>query len=492
MNAKGILPVSVFIVAVAVLAPRAGAQSIIWELSAYRVKVVVAVEPTPEATPALIAELTENVREHIGNYVGAAWDAEVAPAEGARARLILEDFEGVTKDDLPYEERRDFDKIICVSVGLEPGNREIRAREFDVKTERFSTPVSRPLAQMNKLEDAVFRTILEAFAPLAIIQKSEKADDGSRTVWLRLRAAGLPIRDPDLQFVREKDLFLPIVRYNDREGNARRITAIEWTYFEVREIKSDSTVCDVTTGLRSPLTGRRRGRVERYALLVKAPKKPTTLILQGQKPPHDRLCGYEAFVKIPGVKMPKRLGRTNLAGEIVIPPGKERVREVLVKNGGSILARLPMLPGLNPTQVAYIPNDDSRLEAEGFLKGLQEELIDVVVRREILKARIKKRLESGKLEGIDELVARLGKLPTRDEFLLELTKAKNRLISENETLQKRIDAMFAKTEILLGGQLDPDEINQITHDVMQSKRQAPKEPAKSDSNGPEDESEDES
>ena len=314
-----------------------------------------------------------------------------------------------------------------------------------------------------------FQTVLEAFAPLAVIQKSEKAEDGSRTVYLRLRAAGLPVRDPDIQFVLQGDLYLPIVRYNDREGNPRRITPIEWTYFDVREITSDFVVCNVTTGLRSPLTGRRRGRVERYALFVRAPKKPTTLILESQKEPHDRLCGYEAYAKIPDVKMPQRLGRTNLAGEIAIPPGKEAIREILVKNGSSLLARLPILPGLRATQVAYIPNDDSRLEAEGFLKGLQEELIDVVVRREILKARIRKRLQSPKSEGVEELLDRLRKLPSRDEFAVQLTRAKNRLISENPMLQQRIDAMFQKAEILLGGQLNPDEVHELAAEVLKAK-----------------------
>lgn len=472
MSIRTILQVAVLALpGIAVLVPSARSQSI-WELTPYRVKVVVALEPAGETTPELGEELVEAVRDHIGAFIGAAWDAQTTLADGARAQTILGNLDGLTKEDIPFEERRDFDKIISVAVGSGSGQGTVRAREFDVQTERFSTPAELPLPQWNKLSSAVFQAVFQAFAPLARIQKSEKADDGTRTAFLRLRAAGLPIRDPALRFVHEADLFLPIVRFNDREGNPKRIIPIEWTFFVVKEIAPDFVVCDVVTGLRSPLTGRRRGRVELYALFVKAPPAPTTLVLQGEKEPHDRLSGYEVYAKTPDVKMPELLGRTNLAGELVVPPGKERIREVLIKNGSSLLARLPILPGLAPEQVAYIPNDDSRLEAEGFLKGLQEELIDVVVRREILKARIRKRLAGDTPEDVDELLDRLRKLPTRDEFSLQLNKAKNRLISDNPALQQQIDAMFQKTEVLLGGQLDPEEINQVSLEVSRAKQGA--------------------
>ena len=48
------------------------------------------------------------------------------------------------------------------------------------------------------------------------------------------------------------------------------------------------------------------------------------------------------------------------------------------------MTRLPMVPGLEPQLAGEIPNHDPRLETEGFLLGMREELVDVVLRRRIL------------------------------------------------------------------------------------------------------------
>ena len=46
-----------------------------------------------------------------------------------------------------------------------------------------------------------------------------------------------------------------------------------------------------------------------------------------------------------------------------------------------MLARLPLVPGLEPRMTAELRGDDRRLDAEGFLVGIEQELFDLAGRR---------------------------------------------------------------------------------------------------------------
>ncbi len=69
-----------------------------------------------------------------------------------------------------------------------------------------------------------------------------------------------------------------------------------------------------------------------------------------------------------------------------------------VKNGDVILARLPIVHGMQAQEVAELPDDSRRLEAEALLRGLQGEIIDVVARRKIFEMKIDKRIKDDRIE----------------------------------------------------------------------------------------------
>ena len=109
--------------------------------------------------------------------------------------------------------------------------------------------------------------------------------------------------------------------------------------------------------------------------------------------------GYDIYSRRPGVEVSEFIGRTDWRGLLQIDPDEESpVRVLYVKNGSRLLGKLPVIPGQMLELTAPIRNDDGRLEAEGVVLGLKENLIDLVARREVLSSRIRARIEDGKLE----------------------------------------------------------------------------------------------
>jgi hypothetical protein len=81
-----------------------------------------------------------------------------------------------------------------------------------------------------------------------------------------------------------------------------------------------------------------------------------------------------------------------------------------VKNGETLLARLPVVVGLSPVVTAEVPDDSRRLQAEGLLKGLQSEVVDVVASRQVAAARVRMRIDERKLDLAKEMLEELRKV----------------------------------------------------------------------------------
>ena len=163
------------------------------------------------------------------------------------------------------------------------------------------------------------------------------------------------------------------------------------------------------------------------------------------------------------------LGRTDAAGAIRVPAASDPLRVLLIKNGGVLLARLPIVPGLVPELTAEIPDDDPRLEAEGFITGMRENLVDLVTRRQILFVRARKHIEAGELDKAAELVDELRGLQTRTEFLRDLDRRQEKLDTDNIRGGKKIDKLFADLRTLLERFLDPAPIEKISRDLVNAR-----------------------
>jgi len=480
---------------VCALASPAGVQTV-WELTPYKVRVILALGHAPELTPGFRSELTRELHGRVDALVGAFWDVRVTEPGAALRYAMLRDVEtvtvelveaewsnkeatasagGVSSSESPSPAEAtspagaavhldDLDKVILLVVLPGPAGYRVVARELDVRTRQWNTPASVPVWHDGKLRDAAFAAMRRAFAPLAQVVAVEQSD-----VTLRLRAAGFPLRDKTIVMVRPGDLFRPVIRHNDRYGKVKGVLAIEWTFLTVEEVAPAGLACKLYTGLRSPLSGRRRGRYEQLALAVAPPGKPTRLTLQSRTKPHDPLIGYDVYSHPPGSKKTDLVGRTDRLGSVVVPPTDDPLRVLVVKNGSEFLARLPMIPGMEDEVVADIRNDDQRLEAEGFIRGLQEELIDLVIRREVLLAQYEARFGEKKYDEAEKLIRQLRALETRDDFALHLAQEQKKVFSADKLSQAKIDQMFSKTRKLVITYLDPAIIDQLDRQLREAR-----------------------
>ena len=481
----------------------------VWELSPYRIRLILTTGHAPELSGDFRADLPAELLTRVDTLIGAAWDADARWASAEMRRVMIRDLERVTVELLEVELSREAreaageepapeepaapeqngddaeppldldslaDKIILLALLPGRNGYEARARELDVRTRQWNTAVSVPARHPAKLADAAFQAVWRAFAPLARIAAVDEKDP--KRITLRLRAAGFPARDEAIVMARPGDVFRPIVRHNDRYGKMRGIRPVDWTFLHVEERSGGVLTCRLHTGMRRPLSARRRGQFEQLAVAAIATNKPTRLVLQSRAERDKPLPGYDVYSHPPDSKTTVLVGRTDQQGSVIVPPGNSPLRVLVVKNGAEFLARLPLVPGMQPELVAEIRPDDERLRAEGFIRGLQQELIDLVTRREVLLAQAQKRIEEKKLDEAQKLVDELRGLESRHDFDLYLLQEQKReeAVSDDKLAQAKIDQMFRKTRTLVNAYLDPvviEQLERVLHDVRTGKIKTP-------------------
>ena len=432
----------------------------VWPLTPYRVEVYVAVAAELPAAPRLETALCADLATRIEAVIGAPWNATVSSAPPKLRDALLHGLTGLQSDQVPLPPP-EVDKLLLVAVTAVPGGMRVTARDFDVRTRTLSPAVARPVWQLGALGDAALDAMLSAFAPLARIERVDKDQ-----MFLRAKASALPPRDRNLALVREGDVFRPIIRYNDRDNKFRRTAPARWSFCPVEKVSPDEVRCQIYSGMRSELTTKGRGRIEPLALKVVPPSGSTLLLLQSKSEPKTPLAGYEVYTHPPGQKTALTLvGRTDRQGRLVVSPGQDLLRVLLLKNGNANLARLPIVPGLEPRLTAVIPNDDQRLGAEGFILGLREEVTDVYVRRKILMMRIHSRIEKKQFDQAAAFFDALRGLPTAEQFNMRLAHEQDRLASTDPSVQRKINTLLSDTRLLIDKQLDPQEIEDLDQDL---------------------------
>jgi hypothetical protein len=106
------------------------------------------------------------------------------------------------------------------------------------------------------------------------------------------------------------------------------------------------------------------------------------------------------------------------------------------------------------------------LQAEAFLKGLQGEVLDLVVRRKILDARIKKKIEDGKKDEAFALLDELKKVKNYEGLAAQMQNILRRATSTEMgpvpgPVAERIDKMIDATRILMQQYLQTDLVREL-------------------------------
>lgn len=454
--------------------PGAAVAEDAWELTPCRIKVAIVAADGECLTPYRRETLATGLVARTDTLIGAAWQLSCVDAPPAVRAALAAGAPRLTFNDLD-ELTADCDVLALVAIEPAAAGCTVRIGQWDVATQQLAG-AAEGWVPAEALVDGVFRLLFGSFSPLAKIEPVDL-----RTVRLRFRGADLPPRVEPILRVHPGDIFRAVVRNNERDGRAKSIRLVEWTYLVVTRVADGEAICQVQSGMRSPLGGRRRGRTEHYALELRTPPGVTRVLLRSRSDPERKLAGYDLYAYGPESKATEHLGRTGLDGGIDVPPGPQRLRLLLVKHGDALVARLPIVPGESPRLTALVPDDDRRLQAEGLIVGLQENLVDLVVRRTILVAQVRSAIQDGRLDEARQFIDELRRLRTQQQFLLQLEQERQRLVTTDPVVQRKIDKLFDDTTKLLGSHLLPQELETLEAEWNRARAKAGQPPAAANS-----------
>jgi hypothetical protein len=322
---------------------------------------------------------------------------------------------------------------------------------MDCLTRSWSPVAERVAPQRELIGDAAFDALHEAFRPLVFIDKGKATEYKAR-----LRAGGLALESPRLTDTSPGRLapggvLRPVIRRNDRKGKLASVGGLEeipWSYLIVKSNTRGRLECDLQSGVRSALAGRSSRRTLKLALGVSPSAAPTRLFLQSKSKVPRPLAGYDVFER-PTADESNMVfvGRSDWRGLVEIPPGEKTVRLLYVKHGNQVLARLPLAPGLHDSLYANVSDDDTRLEAEGFVKGLQAAAVDLVAQQQVLAVRIRKAIAAKELQMAQKLVDEYRSLPTREDLHRRLDQQEKEQLAATQDAytRKKIDELFGET-----------------------------------------------
>lgn len=377
------------------------------------------------------------------------------------AKIVTLPIEGLVSETIEK-----YDKIFIVRINSRRVPIEVEVTEFDTLMHHFG-PVARTEASSeNLLHVAVGGGLSAAFAPVVRIENA-----GQKSAIGLLRAGGFILerdRESSPAAVRVGDVLEPMIRKDDRNGKPILIGPMDWAYLNVTALTGDEgrhVEMDFYAGRAGGLQGRKNSRTFRMALRVRPFLESTLLRLHLQRKADFPLIGYELYDKELDSTNMTFLGRTDWNGRVLVERSDKPLRLLYVKNGGAVLARLPIVPGLYRNVVADLSGDDLRLQAEAYIRGVQNSIVDLIAIRKLFEARIHLRLERGEMDKAQDLLNALRDQPTSDKLYDDIGKKHaafiNQLGSGNANQRRKVDEMFSVTRELLAKHITPMMIRDL-------------------------------
>ena len=372
----------------------------------------------------------------------------------------------------------DYDKVFVVRIEQQVSPSRVSVVQYETLMRYFGAVTSRAVAGPGQLIKTIGLTVTESFSPTIRIENA-----GQKSASGLLRAGGLIVDEGSPAMIHVGDVLMPLTRKNDRNGKPILIGPLDWSYLLVKEVNGVRQEMDYHTGRPGGLQGRQNQRTFRIATKVRPRGDQTTIRLHARGNEDFPLIGYEIYER--ELESPKMtfVGRTDWNGRMNIQRTKDPLRLFYVKNGGAVLARLPVVPGLIETEVADLSGDDMRLQAEAYIRGVQNAIVDLVAIRQLFAARVRLRLEKGEMEEAEQLLSALREQPTNEKLANDMGKKETdflRLIGpKNASQYRKVENMFSTTRDMLSQHINPRIINELETDLLSAKRNGGKLPKRS-------------
>ena len=430
-----------------------------WELHPYQVLVWICQSGSPRLN-AIQDSLEYEILRQAELIDPSGWLVYVqdAPSEWRNKLLRTIDHPEQLAGIADAPQLQNADKLMVVCLEDKEGQLDFRVREFDIKTQQWGALVSRSTAQTTSVHQGVFQAITKAFMPLARVDRvteegevivraravmaCEKATQAENGEWVLEKNTNSPV------WVRMDDRFLPVIRRVDRKGDLAKLEAIDFTFLTIDQQNDFVLNCKIHSYHRAPLSGRTSRRAQKLALVIRPPETPTELKLVSRDDEQEALAGYEIWSRRPGMSREEKseyLGSTDWRGILEIPPhANDGLRLIYVKRGNRALKKLPIIPGLYSALQTTVPNDETRLYAQGIISGFQNEILNLVAQRQVYEVEIDAALKQKDYELASDLLSRYASLTSPQDVKARMADEEVRL--KAQTVDKRelgsISGMF--------------------------------------------------
>ncbi len=448
------------------------------EYRPYKIRVSVAFEPNPAFTRQFEAQTRERMAALFKRSFGLAGELDNGTIEPANW-LTPGDFSNLARLKEPEihsrSEGADLDKQFILVV-RETGSRlEIACREWDASLQELGPVAHAVTWDRRELAATAVGLINHLFRPNYAI---EDVDPLRKTARLKVRAGGLPKGDSGQKLVEAGDVLVPFFRYYDRNHALQRIQLAPWSYLIVDAVNGPMATCSIVSGLRGALgTGQSR-RVEAAAIRAQPMYDETRvkLVLFSNRtkplPGHQVLMTRKSSLKMSEEVAPTK-GVTDRDGQITLT--RDHAFPLLwlaVRSGDTLLARVPVVPGLVQETTLELPDDALRLSVERDLDMLKGRLVAVVAQRATQTSRALTLARAGKGPDALKILAETAQLPKIADFesqlnairvpAVEAAQKKRDRISES-----RINRLCTNASDLIRNYLAEDKLRVVEEEIRQ-------------------------
>lgn len=453
------------------------------ESQPYRVRLLIADE-------AQDSDLTADLGLALARSAGALWQASFGKLE----HLPRCDGEALNRWQVSEMPQRfaeaDVDFFYAVTVHRRGSQRRIAVRAWQPQFDWLSPVHEDAFYEPRETAGRIVKLCWGLFRPQVLV---EHVDENSCRV--RIPAGDLQPADPEFQLFQPGDCLIPWLMYYDRDRSLKKKQELPWTYVRLDEIAGPSAQGTVLSGLRSALGGKTRGRIDKVAVASRPVYPQTRLQVGVQNQPARSLAGYRLEVR---PKLPERKAEpaaepdpkedkdeeeivkllTDRLGEVRLTPDPAQQSVwVYVYSGDLLLARVPFVPGSSPFLRLDVPDDSIRLQVEGDLQSLQNELINQVAERNTLIAAARNASKKGDWQRVAVLRKQLEGLPSKSSFQEKLAGIRVPAINaakarKDRAGQVRIERLCKDVNELIGQYLNADRIKQVLEELEMLEKDA--------------------
>lgn len=431
-------------------------------------------------------DLRRDVMGALERSVGSLWDVEIAPL--GIPRFDDESLRRWKREDVStrfMEEGVDF--WFAATIIRRGSQRQVTVRGWQPRFEWLSPTHAVSFYEPRETASRIVHLCWGLFRPEIVIEHVDQND-----VRVRIPGGDLRAADPNYTLFEPGDCLTPWLLYYDRDKQLKRRQELPWTYVRLDTIQGALAKGTVLSGLRTPLAGKTRGRIDRVAVAARAVYSETRLQLGVQNQPSRRLAGYllELRPKLPERRPEDAKGAppsdesdpdvrrvlTDRLGNAVLAPLPDHdMTWIFVYSGDLLLARVPFVPGSVASLKLDVPDDSVRLQVAGELQVLEGQLINLVAERNTLIAAARAAAKKNDWKRVDQLRAEMDLLPGKNTFVDKLSAIRVPALNaakarKDRNSQVRIERMCKDVAELIDRYLDADKIRLVKEELDELKK----------------------